>query len=147
MSTVTDETDELARLLYGMDVGSMDTGAVTTRITHEVARWARSHGWIPRVEARVAVAAGERDPRTGYIDVVVVRGGSEPDLAIEIDSGDKPWSVTKLRHAAAAGMDAIWIRWGDDEWPGWFEDVDVIQLRVRRRSAARSSRAQLRLWP
>jgi hypothetical protein len=86
--------------------------------------------------------------RLGWIDVVVLRGPRLPDLAIEIDITQKPWSVDKLRHAVAAGMDAVWIRWGDAEWAGAFEDVDVIQLPLTSRPAARASRAaQIELWP
>ena len=25
-------------------------------------------------------------------------------------------------------MRAIWVRWGDEEWAGVYDDVDVIQL-------------------
>jgi hypothetical protein len=86
--------------------------------------------------------------RLGYVDVVVQRGPALPDLAIEIDSTPKPWSVDKLRHAVAAGMHAIWIRWGDDEWAGTFDDVDVIQLPLARRAASRERvGGQLLLWP
>jgi hypothetical protein len=83
----------------------------------------------------------------GYVDVIVRRGGSEPDLAIEIDSADKPWSLTKLRHAAAAGMQAIWVRWGDEAWAGPQDGIDVIQLTVLRQSAARQRWSdQLTFW-
>ena len=83
----------------------------------------------------------------GYVDLMIRRGPSGPDLAIEIDSADKQWSVAKLRHAAAAGMIAIWVRWGDESWAGVYDDIDVIQLQVTRRSAPRSSvETQLTLW-
>jgi hypothetical protein len=87
------------------------------------------------------------DTRLGFVDVIVKRGSRQPDLAIEIDSTHKPWSVDKLRHAVAAGMEGIWIRWGDDEWAGAFDDVDVIQLPVARRSRSRARQlSQLELW-
>jgi hypothetical protein len=115
-------------------------------IKAEVGRWALAKGWSVRTEARVDVGVSPTsDGRLGYIDVVVVRGGGLPDLAIEIDSGDKPWSVAKLRHAARGGMRPVWIRWGDSEWAGWHTDVDVIQLFFLRRPHARSSSDQLQL--
>jgi len=80
------------------------------------------------------------------MDVIVRRGTGQPDLAIEIDSADKPWSVVKLQHAAAAGMEAIWVRWGDDRWAGVYDEVDVIQLPLIRRPARRHSRAQVAIW-
>ena len=94
-----------------------------------------------------SVGVGE-ETRLGYVDVIVLRQPAAPDLAIEIDSADKPWSVDKLRHAMAAGMDAIWVRWGDDGWAGAFEDVDVIQLPLQRRVRSRAAaQAQAELWP
>jgi hypothetical protein len=140
---VTD-TDELAGALFRLDTGTLTTRAVTARITAVVVKWAAARGWKARMEARVGV--GEV-ARLGYVDVIVLRQPAAPDLAIEIDSTDKPWSVDKLRHAAAAGMHPIWIRWGDDDWAGAFADVDVIQLPLRRRAAPRNVDAgQLALW-
>lgn len=136
--------DELAGVLFSLDTGTLTTRVVTARITRAVVEWAAGRGWATRTEARVEVGEGTR---LGYLDVVVLRTPSLPDLAIEIDSADKPWSVDKLRHAAAAGMDPIWVRWGDNQWAGTFEDVDVIQLPVTRRVAPRvKPSGQMGLW-
>ena len=86
------------------------------------------------------------NPRLGIVDVVISRGGEAPDIAIEIDSGDKRWSVKKLQYLARIGMRAVWIRWGDDAWAGVIEGVDVIQLRLVRRPARAGPAAQLALW-
>ena len=142
LSAVTD-TDDLAGALFGLDAGTLTTGAVTARITRAVIEWAAARGWAARTEARVGV--GE-DTRLGFVDVIVKRGSPLPDLAIEIDSTQKPWSVDKLRHAVAAGMEAIWIRWGDEEWARTYDDVDVIQLPLARRSATRTFDGQMALW-
>jgi hypothetical protein len=144
---VTD-TDDLAAVLFGLETSTLTTGAVTARITRAILEWVAARGWAARGEARVGVPVldGER-PQLGFVDVIVRRAPAQPDLAIEIDSTDKPWSVAKLRHAAAAGMHAIWIRWGDDAWAGAFDDVDVIQLPVTRRPAPRVNTArQMSLW-
>jgi hypothetical protein len=145
---VTD-TDDLATVLFGLETGTLTTRAVTARITRAVVEWAAARGWSARGEARVGISGpkGERAQR-GFVDVIVNRGPAQPDLAIEIDSTDKPWSVAKLRHAVAAGTHAIWIRWGDDAWAGALDDVDVIQLPVTRRPASRVTIAtQMSLWP
>ena len=143
VGAVTD-VDDLAGAVFRLDTGTLTTALVTARITRAAVEWATARGWMTRTEARVGV--GE-DARLGFVDVVVLRGPAQPDLAIEIDSVDKPWSLTKLRHAAALGMHAIWIRWGDDEWAGACADVDIIQLPVLRRPAARvGADAQLSLW-
>ena len=135
------DIDELATRLFRLDLQSLATREVTARITGEIVAWAMGRGWSPRTEARVLAGdVAERASRLGYLDVVVRRGPGQTDLAIEIDSFHKPWSLDKLRHAAAGGMDGIWIRWGDDEWAGVYEDVDVIQLYTYRVTASRSTR-------
>ncbi|MEP7361543.1 MAG: hypothetical protein ABI744_08190 [Chloroflexota bacterium] len=139
------DTDDLAGALFRLETGTLTTAVVTARITRAVVEWAAERGWAARTEARVGVG---QETRLGYVDVVVLRTPALPALAIEIDSTNKPWSVDKLRHAAAAGMQPIWIRWGDTEWAGAFDDVDVIQLPVTRRSAPRvTMNNQMSLWP
>jgi hypothetical protein len=139
-------TDELARVLFDLEMSHRSTAAVTRAITRAIVEWARENGWRVRTEGRVEVPGVERFDKLGFVDVLVSRGGHQPDVAIEIDSTDKPWSVVKLQHAAAAGMDAIWVRWGDDEWAGVYEDVDVIQLRTLRRVQERPEDRQLTVW-
>ncbi len=143
-----DVVDDLATVLFTLADVPLTTGQMTARITTAIVQWAVQRGWSARTEARVrAMSEARLDPALGFMDVVVRRGGSEPDLAIEIDSADKPWSVDKLRHAAAGGMRAIWIRWGDDAWAGIYDDVDVIQLPILRRpQTRRRPDAQLSLW-
>ena len=149
MSRSDDSIDDLAAVLFALDEGGLSTAAFTARITRTVTDWALARGWTVRREARVGVPdRSEFDARLGFVDVIVRRGGHEPDLAIEIDSTNKPWSLAKLRHAVGAGMHAVWIRWGDEEWAGAHNDVDVIQLPARRRTATRPrSTGQLTLWP
>lgn len=142
-----DPVDELASRLFALDVGRHDTASITALMKAEIGRWALARGWSVRTEARVDVSTDTAPGslRLGFIDVVVVRAGHEPDLAIEIDSGDKPWSVAKLRHAVDAGMHGVWVRWGDTAWAGWHADIDVIQLFIPRRAAMRRAADQLEL--
>jgi hypothetical protein len=137
--------DELATALFALDVQKLSTGLVTRHITDVVVKWALARGWTPRVEARVEAVTLAGGRRLGYVDVLVHRPG-EPDLAVEIDSGDKPWSVDKLQYAAAAGMQAIWIRWGDQEWAGVYDEVDVIQLWLTKRPLRRQPTNQMPIW-
>lgn len=140
-------SDDLATILFGLDLAGLTTSRTTARITHAIVDWALASGWAPRTEARVLV--GQElgfGPETGYVDVIIRRADDEPDLAIEIDSADKPWSLAKLRHAACAGMHAIWVRWGDEQWCSAYPDVDVIQLPIVRRPAARRNGGQLTVW-
>jgi hypothetical protein len=142
-------TDELADLLFALDGSSLRTSAMTSHITRVIVAWAVARGWSVRTEARVNVdhRLNTSVERLGFLDVVIRRTDAVSDIAIEIDSADKPWSVAKLQHAAAAGMHAIWVRWGDDEWAGVYQDIDVIQLRIARTPAHRDRSSQLSLWP
>jgi hypothetical protein len=140
--------DELANALFALPTEGLWTAAVTSRLTRRIVSWAGERGWVVRTEARVILPgrAGAGD-RLGYVDALVLRSPDGHDLAIEIDSTDKDWSLAKLRHAAAAGMRAVWIRWGDDAWAGAFDDVDVIQLRAKRSPRRRRRPVdQLQLW-
>lgn len=139
--------DDLANVLFATDLRGLPTAAVTARITRLVVAWARARGWVTRTEARVDVPTGPTAPdQLGFVDVVVRRADRLPDLAIEIDSADKPWSVIKLQHAAAAGMHAIWVRWGDKKCAGVYDEVDVIQLSLARRPAHKGRPGQLSIW-
>jgi 2-methylaconitate cis-trans-isomerase PrpF len=139
--------DDLAAMLFALDTEALTTARMTRRITRAIGAWAIARGWSVRTEAHVAVAASATNRgQQGFVDVVIRRGGSVPDVAIEIDSADKPWSAVKLRHAAAAGMEAIWVRWGDDDWSGIYEDIYVIQLRIGRSPDHRSRAGQLFFW-
>jgi hypothetical protein len=140
--------DDLATVLFALEEDPLATRDMTAKITRQIVEWAVQCGWSVRTEARVrAMSEARSDPALGYLDVIVRRRDGEPDLAIEIDSADKPWSVDKLRHAVAGGMQAIWVRWGDDAWAGIYDDIDVIQLPIRRRPAFRTTADdQLPLW-
>ena len=144
----SDVIDDLATTLFALETGTLPTDAVTALITREIVKWAVRRGWTARTEARVMLPQGPAGAiRAGFVDVIVRRGDGTPDLAIEIDSADKPWSVTKLRYAVAGGMHAVWIRWGDHEWAGIYDDVDVIQLPVARKPGSRRiSDDQLAFW-
>jgi hypothetical protein len=142
-----DVADELALLLFGLRLEGRSTAEMTAHITRQIVNWAASKGWSPRTEARVHAPSSVGNERLGFVDVIVRRGAGLPDLAIEIDSADKPWSVDKLRHAAAAGMHAIWVRWGDEDWAGAHRDIDVIQLQLSRRvRRSTAQEVQLALW-
>jgi hypothetical protein len=142
-------TDDLAQVLYELDTSDLPTAHVTAAITRQIVRWAHERGWSVRTEGRVDVTSGTDSPndaRLGFVDVLIRRGVPRPDVAIEIDSTDKPWSVVKLQHAAAGGMHGIWVRWGDEAWAGVYDEIDVIQLPTLRRTGSRSVQDQLRLW-
>jgi hypothetical protein len=147
METDAEFTEVLATELFCLELRGLTTAAVTAAITKHIVRMAHGHDWQVRTEARVEVPLLRDLPdQLGFVDVLVSRGRPFPDVAIEIDSTDKPWSVIKLQHAAAAGMHSIWVRWGDDAWAGVYADVDVIQLPTLRRSAPRARPPQMEVW-
>ena len=109
--------------------------------------WALANGWSVKTEARVVLSqSAARTGDYGFVDLIVRRGGGEPDLAIEIDQTDKPWSAAKLQYAMALGMEAVWIRWSGATWTG-ADGIHVIHLpQAERRLVPRPAPAQLTLW-
>jgi hypothetical protein len=147
MDSDADFTDELATMLYELRTDRLATADVTAAITRHIVRWAQTRAWSVRTEGRVDVhGATDAKHKLGFVDVLIRRGDLYREVAIEIDSTDKPWSVVKLQHAAAAGAHAIWVRWGDDAWAGVYDAIDVIQLPVIRRTRRQTRTAQLSLW-
>lgn len=139
--------DELARIAFSVDTSGMSAKAITALLTREIVTWALSKGWSVKTEARVEPSrVPRRRTEYGYIDVVVRPGEGLPDLAIEIDQTDKPWSIAKLQYAMALGMEAVWIRWSGADWID-VEGIHVIHLpETDRRLLQRTAPAQLRLW-
>lgn len=137
---------ELAALLYTLDQRERTTAEMTAYITATIVRWAMFAGWVCRTEARVRFGHdGRGRARIGYVDILVSRTNSA-DLAIEIDSTQKPWSMEKLRHLADSGLSSIWVRWGDAVWAGADNAVHVIQLSIpRSRRSRRRAADQLAL--
>ncbi|MFV0126333.1 hypothetical protein ACLGI4_01170 [Streptomyces sp. HMX112] len=85
---------------------------VTGHLTSVVTAWGASHGWAARREAGAGITATARSgrTRTGLLDLLFHRpGGSR--LAVEIDRGNKRWSLEKLIHQADTGGCAVWLRW------------------------------------
>jgi hypothetical protein len=142
-----DVIDELAGVVFSLETARLSARGITARVTSAVASWALTKGWSARTEARIEIRAPDGRLRDhGYIDLIVYRGPDAPDLAIEIDQTDKPWSVAKLQYAMALGMEAIWIRWSGAEWTE-VEGVHVIHLpEVEKTAARRRVPAQLSFW-
>ena len=146
-STSSSTIDELAALVFSVDTARLSARAITARVTSAIASWAVAKGWSARTEARVELRAVDgRLQDYGFIDLIVHRGSGEPDLAIEIDQTDKPWSVAKLQYAMALGMEAIWIRWSGSDWTD-VQGVHVIHLpEVEKKPTPRRAPAQLSFW-
>jgi len=147
VNTDAEFTDELATVLYELTTDRLVTADITAAITRHIVHWAHARAWSVRTEGRVDVhGPADAKQRLGFVDVLIRRGDPYPDVAIEIDSADKPWSVVKLQHAAACGVHAVWVRWGDDSWAGIYDGIDVIQLPAIRRTRHETRTDQLSLW-
>ena len=139
--------DELAEVVFKLDTRGLSARAITARVTAAIVEWASANGWAVRTEARIEIgrphaAFGDY----GYMDAIIHRAAGEPDIAIEIDQTDKPWSVAKLRYANALGMEAVWIRWSGSSWTD-AEGVHVIHLPELERERLPTKRSsQLTLW-
>ncbi|MFI9051896.1 hypothetical protein [Streptomyces sp. NPDC053427] len=106
---------------------------VTRHLTRCVEEWGVSQRWTARREAPSCAKPAEgRPPRQGYLDVKFYRPGMSA-VAVEIDRGNKRWSLEKLEAEAANGACALWLRWSAR--PSTISPpagVGLVELRVLR---------------
>lgn len=108
---------------------------VTGFFTESVTRWGHGLGYAARYEVHLQ-AAGKR---VGRLDVRLRhRSGRGRAVSVEIDRGDKRWSVDKLAETARRGDLALWLRWS----VGLVRvpvppDVRLIRAQVIRRPVAK----------
>lgn len=104
---------------------------VTRILTAATIEWGVHNGWMPCTEV-ASTATRSHSPRapahSGYLDVVFERWGEE-SVVIEIDRGNKEWSLLKLETEAAQGRTSIWLRWGREP-PEVPADVGLVHLPV-----------------
>lgn len=111
------------------------TKACTAALTEEIERIAvAQHAEVERERAidcfRASFRQGKPVQKQGRLDLVA----TFPDgstLAIEIDRAFKNWSARKLRHAKAAGMVELWIRWSGAYT--WLSDIKVLNVNYAQR--------------
>ncbi|MBF6314020.1 MULTISPECIES: CRISPR-associated endonuclease Cas2 [Nocardia] len=85
----------------------------TRLITEANAEWARRQGREVEFEVPAMITRpvhGRREVRR-RLDIVCDRGEDLPLIVIEVDRGNKRWSLQKLVAEAEAGNLAIWVRW------------------------------------
>jgi hypothetical protein len=100
----------VAQMLAAKEV---DTRAFTQGLTEELCRRIRWHGGSVSTEHRVELFRRTQSGRlsSGYLDIHA-DFVDHSCIAIEIDRGNKRWSVQKLEFAAERlGATALWIRW------------------------------------
>ncbi len=88
---------------------------ITRSLTAAVSKWGRLHRFEVAHEALIDtpgyVSAKGITRTKGYLDLLLVRGSLR--VAIEIDRGNKAFSLAKLERAVhSRGAEAIWIKWG-----------------------------------
>lgn len=81
----------------------------TRLLTQIIAGCAQLYGLKFVSECKIVV-----DDKLGFVDAALFLPESlTPWLCIELDRGNKFWSVTKLIHAANTGSIACWVKWGN----------------------------------
>lgn len=124
--------------LNGLHFTDLAAPEVTRFFTTSVDQWGLSLGYHARHEAALP-AQGQR---TGYLDVRLTHhSGAGRPISIEIDRGNKRWSLEKLIHAAELGDFAVWLRWGREPVPLTIPPaVRLIRAHVSRCPAAGRSK-------
>ena len=119
--------DQLARCV---ESNGENTRACTAALTAKIEEMAISRGASVRREHaidcfRASVRRGKAVMKQAHLDLhATFSDGSM--LAVEIDTNFKAWSARKLRHAKAAGMIELWIRWSGEYT--WASDIEVLNV-------------------
>ena len=100
---------ELRSYAAGISLVALGRTHGTLELTKLVCNWAHAHHL--RCEQEVDLGLARFSRRTGHsyrglLDFVIGQW-----LAIEIDSSNKHWSLTKLLHAGQLGYVPVWVRW------------------------------------
>lgn len=104
--------EALERELTSVPFERLTAPEVTSLLTSRLVAWGLAQGWMVsrEVPSRARRGAAERQHH-GFLDVVLERWGRSP-VVVEIDRGNKTWSMEKLTAEHEAGCVSIWVRWG-----------------------------------
>jgi hypothetical protein len=108
---------------------------VTKKLTGMICEHFQNLGfWVSRevlCQTQYSSAGSKREPysRNGLIDIVVASNDGW-QLAIEVDRGNKKWSLKKLKNfqTTNANSHGIWIRWGGVVSGVETKDIFLIDL-------------------
>ena len=105
------ETDQSGRF-FRIPSRPLKSTTITREITTAVSEWACTYKY--RCAFEVALPGIERNNNKGAVIDVVLENDEDNSapIAIEIDRGNKTWSIRKLMHAVSQGYVALWIKWG-----------------------------------
>ncbi|MGW1193683.1 hypothetical protein [Streptomyces sp. NPDC002559] len=104
--------NSLRTWLNGERFTDLSTAEVTEFFTDSVSRWADSLGYKARREVWLPVQSCQPDQRAGRLDLQLRHHtGKGRLISVEIDRGNKVWSLNKLTQAAELGDLALWLRW------------------------------------
>ncbi|SNY71931.1 hypothetical protein [Paractinoplanes atraurantiacus] len=137
-----DTARSLQARLADLRFTDLSTDQATARIIEAIVQWASSAGW--RVYRRAPSVFPLPPPLKGnsVLDVACARPSAAP-VAIEVDRLDRPRTVDKLLAEAAAGREAIWVRWGAGPFTPPPLPVHMVTRPAVRKSGAWSTEASL----
>lgn len=123
--------ESLAAWLSTISLAGRSSQQATRLITEAIAEWARRQGWEVEFEVPALITRPVRGGREfrGRLDIVCDRGEDLPLIAIEVDRGNKRWSLQKLVAEAEAGNLAIWVRWKGRHLIDVPEQVGLVDIR------------------
>nr|BFE56671.1 hypothetical protein GCM10020063_011970 [Dactylosporangium thailandense] len=107
-----DAAAELQEHLDGLTFADRGTDEVTELLIAATVAWAVGRGWRAyRRATSVVPLPPPYEQQFSVVDVGVARPGGPP-LVVEVDHADRRRTLDKLAAEAAAGREALWVRWG-----------------------------------
>ncbi|WP_433204962.1 hypothetical protein ACQP00_36900 [Dactylosporangium sp. CS-047395] len=116
------------------------TDEVTELLIAATVDWAVGEGWRAYRRAKSVVPLPPPyEQQFSVVDVGIARP-SAPPLVVEVDHADRRRTLDKLAAEAAAGREALWVRWGTGRFAVPERPVRLVAFQVISRRGPSGSR-------
>ncbi|MFI5915258.1 hypothetical protein [Dactylosporangium sp. NPDC051541] len=121
---------DLVAYLQRLTFADRSADEVTELLIEATVEWAKSEGWrVYRRASSVVPLPPPYEKQFSVVDVGIARPG-RPPLVVEVDHADRKRTLDKLVAEAAAGREALWVRWGSGRFATPPEPIRLVPFPV-----------------